>query len=95
MRAMERGQRQDEADNLDAAIAHAAEHPQLLNDSIRAAQDKLGQWRSQTASEAKLQRALHEGASAQQLSRAIQVRSQRSSQAWVGVSEALFNFFFF
>lgn len=72
MRALERGQRAEDAEHLGHALDAALQHPDQLTETIAAARDKVQRWRSQTASEAKLQRALREGATTQQLARAIQ-----------------------
>jgi hypothetical protein len=78
MRGLERSQRGEDADTLAATIQLTTESEaagELLGDTIKAARKRLDLWRNLTASEAKLSRVLCQGASTQQLSRAIQEAS--------------------
>jgi hypothetical protein len=75
MRALERQQRPEDADALAVAIADTEASDsaaELLAETLKSAQQKAAAWRALAASEAKLQRALADGASTQALSRAIQ-----------------------
>lgn len=78
MRALERGQRKEDADAVEAALAAVRDSEgsaELLSDAIKAARKCVEQWQALTASDAKLQRMLREGATTQQLARAIQEAS--------------------
>jgi hypothetical protein len=73
--ALARQQRQEDADAVSAAVASATKSDglsDLLSDAIKAGRQQLEVWQNLTASEAKLVRVLDDGATTQQLSRAIQ-----------------------
>ena len=87
MKALERGQRAADADALQAAVDAAAATEStaaLLAEPVKAAAKQLAQWRNLTESEARLARVLKDGASTQQLARAI----RDASTAGVSVSSA-------
>ena len=87
MRALDRSQRATDADALQATLddaAASASAAELLADTLKAAGKQVAQWRNLTGSEAKLARVLREGASTQQLARAI----QDASAAGVNVAAA-------
>jgi hypothetical protein len=86
-RSFEQSQRREDADAVVEAIKGVQASPNaadLLADFVRPVQQKLDVWRTQTASEAKLNKALASGASTQQLARAI----QEASAAGVKVNKA-------
>jgi enoyl reductase-like protein len=86
-RLFEQSQRREDADAVVEAIKGVQASPDaadLLADFVRPVQQKLDVWRTQTASEAKLNKALASGASTQQLARAI----QEASAAGVKVNKA-------
>jgi hypothetical protein len=87
MRALERGQRREDADAVEAALAAvqgSAGAAELLADATKAGRKCVEQWHALTASDAKLQRMLRDGASTAQLQRAI----QEASAAGVKVTSA-------
>lgn len=87
MRALERGQRKEDADAVEAALLAVAESDgsaELLTDATKAARKSVEQWHALNASDAKLQRMLRDGASTAQLARAI----QEASSAGVKVASA-------
>jgi K+-sensing histidine kinase KdpD len=78
MRALERGQRKEDADAVEAALVAVTESEgsaELLTDATKAARKCVEQWHALNASDAKLQRMLRDGASTAQLARAIQEAS--------------------
>lgn len=78
MRALERGQRKEDADAVEAALEAVTQSEgssELLSDATKAARKSVEQWHALNASDAKLQRMLRDGASTAQLARAIQEAS--------------------
>jgi hypothetical protein len=74
-RALDRGQREEDAVALEAALAATEASPAcaaLLGDTLRAARRRLTNWRAVAASEARLQRALRDGVATAALARAVQ-----------------------
>lgn len=87
MRTLERGQRREDVDAVEAALAAVEASKgaaELLVDAVKAARKRVEQWQALTASDAKLQRVLRDGASTAQLARAI----QEASTAGVKVAAA-------
>ena len=87
MRTLERGQRREDVDAVEAALAAVQDSvgtAELLADAVKAARKRVEQWQALTASDAKLQRVLRDGASTAQLARAI----QEASTAGVKVAAA-------
>lgn len=87
MRTLERGQRREDVDAVESALAAVEASKgatELLADAVKAARKRVEQWQALTASDAKLQRVLRDGASTAQLARAI----QEASTAGVKVATA-------
>jgi hypothetical protein len=77
VRALGRGGRSEDEETVQLAINEAvAVGGHLLEEDVERAKDVLHRWRGAAASEAKLARALKEGANTAHLARAIQVRLQ-------------------
>jgi hypothetical protein len=75
LRQLAKGGRVEDAEGLERAVQEAGSWEGLLGPELSRARGALEAWRSRTASEAKLSRALAEGAGAAQLARAIQEAS--------------------
>jgi hypothetical protein len=75
LRGLGRGGRAEDADAVETAIAEAeAAGGHLLEGDVERAREALQRWRGAAASEAKLARALRDGANTAHLARTIQVR---------------------